>query len=73
MSVLWTARRANQLILKEINTEYSFLRTDAEAEASILWLPDAKSRFIGKDSNAGNNWGQEKKRATEDELVGWHH
>ena len=73
MSVLWTARRANQLILKEINTEYSFLRTDAEAEASILWPPDAKSRFIGKDSNAGNNWGQEKKRATEDELVGWHH
>ena len=48
-------------------------RTDAEAEAPILWPPDAKSQLTGKDPNAGKDWGQEKKRATEDEMVGWHH
>ena len=48
-------------------------RTDAEAEALMLWPPDAKSRPTGKDSDAGKDWGQEEKRATEDEMVGWHH
>ena len=48
-------------------------RTDAEAEAEILWPPDAKSRVIGKDPDAGKDWGQEEKGATEDEMVGWHH
>ena len=47
-------------------------RTDAEAETLILWLPHAKSLFIGKDSDAGRDWGQ-KKKGTEDEIVGWHH
>ena len=47
--------------------------TDAEAETPILWPPDAKSQFIGKDPDAGNDWGEEEKRATEDEMVGWHH
>ena len=47
-------------------------RTDAEAEAPILWPPDAKSQFTGKDSDARKDWGQEK-RVTEDEMVGWHH
>ena len=47
-------------------------RTDAEAEAPILWPPDCKSRFIEKDLDAGKDWGQEK-RVTEDEMVGWHH
>ena len=46
-------------------------RTDAEADASALWPPDAKSR-LRKDSDAGEDWRQ-KKRATEDEMVGWHH
>ena len=46
-------------------------RTDAEAEAPILWPPDAKSQLIGKDPNAGKDWRQEK-RAAEDEMVGWH-
>ena len=45
--------------------------TDAEAEAPVLWLPDAKSWLIGKDPNARKNWGQEEKRATEDEVVRW--
>ena len=48
-------------------------RTDAEAEAPILWLPDAKSWIIGEVPNAGNDWGQEEKGQTEDEMFGWHH
>ena len=48
-------------------------RTDVEAETSILWPPDAKSWLIGKDPNAGKDWGQEEKGTTEDEMVGWHH
>ena len=48
-------------------------RTNPEAEAPILWPPDAKSRIIGKDPDAGKDWGQEEKGMTEDEMVGWHH
>ena len=48
-------------------------RTDAEAEAPILWPPDAKNWLIGKDSDAGKDWRQEEKGTTEDEVVGWHH
>jgi len=48
-------------------------RTNAEAESPILWPTDAKSQLIGKDSNAGKDWRQEKKRTTEDEMIGWHH
>ena len=48
-------------------------RADAEAEAAILWPPDAKSRLIGKDPDAGKDWGQEEKGATEDKIIGWHH
>ena len=47
-------------------------RTDAEAEAPILWLPDAKSRLIRKDPDARKDWRQEEKRMTEDEMAGWH-
>ena len=47
-------------------------RTDGEAEAPILWLPDVKSVLIGKDPDAGYDWRQEEKGATEDEMVGWH-
>ena len=48
-------------------------RTDAEAEAPIVWPPDTKKRLTGKDSDAGKHWGQEEKGMTEDEMVGWHH
>ena len=44
-----------------------------DAEAPILRPPDAKSRFTGKDPDAGKNWGQEEKGKTEDEMVGWHY
>ena len=48
-------------------------RTDAEAEAPILWVPDAKNWFIGKDLACGKDWGLEEMGVTEDEVVGWHH
>ena len=48
-------------------------RTDAEAETPILWPPHTKSWFIGKDPDAGRDWGQEEKEMTEDEMAGWHH
>ena len=47
-------------------------RTDAEAEAPILWPPDAKSHLIAKDTDAGKDWGQEQ-RVKKDEMIGWHH
>ena len=48
-------------------------RTDAEVETPVLWPPDAKSWLIGKDPDAGTDWGQEEKGMTEDEMAGWHH
>ena len=48
-------------------------RTDVEAETPILWPPDAKNWLIGKNPDAGKDWGQEEKGMTEDEVVGWHH
>ena len=48
-------------------------RTDAEAETPVLWPPHVKSLLIGKDSDAGRDWGQEEKGMTEDEMVGQHH
>ena len=48
-------------------------RTDVEVETPILWPPDVKSWLIGKDPDAGKDWGQEEKGTTEDEMAGWHH
>ena len=48
-------------------------RTDTEAETPILWPPDVRNWLIWKDPDAGKDWGQEEKRMTEDETVGWHH
>ena len=50
-----------------------FGRNDAKAETPVLWPPHAKNWLIGKDSDAGRDWGQEEKGTTEDEMVGWHH
>ena len=50
-----------------------FGRNDAKAETLVLWPPHAKSWPIGKDSDAGRDWGQEEKRTTEDEIAGWHY
>ena len=81
----WTAvlekTLASPLDCKDIQPVHSkgdqpwvfFGRTDAKAEIPILWPPHAKSWLIGKDSDAGRDWGQEKKGTTEDEMAGWHH
>ena len=50
-----------------------FGRSDAEAEIPILWPPHAKSWLIGKDPDAGKDWGQEEKGAPEYKMIGWHH
>ena len=56
------------------NQSWVFIgRTDAKPEAPILWPPDAKNWFIGKDPDAGKDWRQEEKAKTEDEMVGWNH
>ena len=64
--------------IKPVNTKINqcwiFIgRTDAEAEAPILWPPDAKSWLIRKDSDARKDWRKEEKGTTEGEMVGWHH
>ena len=48
-------------------------RTNVEAETPILWPPDVKSWLIGRDSDAGRDWGQEEKGMAEEEMAGWHH
>ena len=48
-------------------------RTDAEAETPILWPPDAKNQFFGKDSDTGKDCRQDEKGVTEDAKVEWHH
>ena len=56
------------------NQSWIFIgRTDAEAEAPILWPPDVKSRFTGKNPDAGKGWRWEEKVTTEDQMVGWYH
>ena len=56
------------------NQSWIFIgRTDAEAEAPVLWPPDAKNRLLGKDPDDGKDWRWKEKEKTEDEMVGWHH
>ena len=55
------------------NQSWIFIgRIDAEAEALILWAPDTKNQLIGKNPEAGKEWGQEEKGTTEEEMIGWH-
>ena len=79
---LWCWRRPlSPLNCKEIQLVHSrgdqpwvfFGMNDAKAETPVLWPPNAKSWLIGKDSDAGRDWGQEEKGTTEDEMAGWHH
>ena len=56
------------------NQSWIFIgRTEAEAEASIFWPPDAKSQLIRKDPDVGKDWRQEEKGMTKDEMAGWYH
>ena len=69
LRVLWTTRRSNQSILKEINSiHWKDWRWSSNTLAT--WW---KSQLIRKDPDAGKDWRQEEKRRTEDEMVGWHH
>ena len=74
LRVPWTARRSNQSIVKEISpgcsSEGMMLKLKLQY---LLWPPHAKSSLIGKDSDAGRDWGQEEKGTVEDEMAGWHH
>ena len=63
-----------QLVHSEGDQPWVFFGgNDAKAEGSVLWPPHVKSWLIGKDSDAGRDWGQEEKGMTEDEVAGWHH
>ena len=65
-------KEINQSILKEISQVF-IGRNDAKAETPILWPTHAKSWLIGKDPDAGKDWGREEKGMIEDEMAGWHH
>ena len=73
LRVPWTARRSNQSILKEISPGISLegmmLKLKLQYFGHLMW----ESWLIGKDSDAGRDWGQEEKGTTEDEMTGWHH
>ena len=74
MRVPWAARRSNQSILKEISPEYPLqalmLKLKLQYFGHLIRSVDS---LIGKDSDAGRDWGQEEKGTTEDEMAGWHH
>ena len=72
LRVTWTARRSNQSILKEISPGCSLEGLMLKLKLKYFGHL-TKSWLIGKDPNAGRDWGQEEKRKTEDEIVGWHH
>ena len=79
-TVVWEKTLESPLDCKEIQPVHSegdqpwdfFGRNDA-TETLVLWPPHVKSWLIGKDSDAGRDWGQEEKGTTEDEMAGWHH
>ena len=67
-------RKEMQPVHPKGNQSWIFIgRTDAETEALILWPPDAERQLIWKAPDAGKDWKQEDKGATEDEMAGWHH
>ena len=74
MRITWTARRSNQSILKEISPGISLegmmLKLKLQYFGHLMRRVDS---FIGKDFDAGRDWGQEEKGTTEDEMAGWHH
>ena len=71
LRVLWAARRSNQSILKEISPGISLEGMMLKLKLQYFWPPHEKSWLIGKDCDAGRDWGQEK-GTTEDEMAGWH-
>ena len=72
MRIPWTARRSYPVHPKGNQSLIVIGRTGAKAETPILWPPHVKSCLIGKDCDAGRDWGQEEKGTTEDKMAGWH-
>ena len=76
LRVPWTARRSNQSMLKEISPEYSLeglmLKLKLQYFGHLIWRM-THSVLSGKDLDAGEDWRQEEKGSTEDEMIGWHH
>ena len=73
LRVPWTARRSDQSILGENSPGCSLEGLMLKLKTPVLWPPYVKSWLIGKDSDAGSDWGQEEEGTTEDEMAGWHH
>ena len=74
LAVGWLAWVQVQPVHSKEDQPWDFFgRNDAKAETPVLWPPHVKSWLIGKDTNAGRDWGQEEKGTTEDEISGWHH
>ena len=71
MTVPWSARRSNQSVLKEINPGISL--KGMMLKLKLQYFGHLMQSFIGKDSDAGRDWGQEEKGTTEDEMAGWYH
>ena len=72
LRVPWTARGSNQYILKEVSPgcslEGMLLKLKLQYFGHLI-----RRVLIGRESDAGRDWGQEEKGTTEDEMVGWHH
>jgi len=73
LRVPWTARRSSPVHSEGDQPWDFFGRNASKAETPASWPPHAKSWLIGKDSDAGRDWGKEEKGTTEDEMAGWYH
>ena len=72
LRVPWTARRSSQSILKEISPKYSLEELMLKLKLQYFGPPESKNQLIGKNPDAGKDWGQKEKGATENEIVEWH-
>ena len=72
LRVIWTARRSSQSILKEISPKYSLEELMLKLKLQYFGPPESKNQLIGKNPDAGKDWGQKEKGATENEIVEWH-
>ena len=73
MLIMYSLEFSFYLSIPKISPWVFFGRNDAKAEIPVLWPLHVKSWLIGKDSDAGRDWGQEEKGMTENEMPGWHH
>ena len=73
LRVLWTVRRSNQSVLKEISPEYSLEGLMLKLKLQYFGHLMRRTDLLEKDPDPGKDWRQKKKGMTEDEMVGWHH